>query len=155
MPERTDMTEPVGTFHARSEEFHLSEYACLRSEIELVLKDYRELERNIVIAVGVTWAWLYHEKMAAWAFCIPCVFAILGALRAKGVNSAFGVLHKYILKLESAFHRQGGPQGWEHEHLQTGFAKGSGAFWLILIVVTIAVAIFVFYHPLNSAIKPL
>jgi len=86
------MATPPTIFSQRSEDFHLSEYACLRKEIELVLKDYRALERNAVVAIGISWGWLYDKKAPAWVFCIPCLFAILGSIRAYGIAQTFGVL---------------------------------------------------------------
>jgi hypothetical protein len=39
-------------------QFFVEEYKCIRKEIEWLLKDYRELERNIALAVCVIWGWL-------------------------------------------------------------------------------------------------
>lgn len=49
------MTSPTSTFEGKSDAFFLGEYACLRKEIELLLDDYRSLERYAVVAIGVTW----------------------------------------------------------------------------------------------------
>ena|ERR1700728_1135190 len=143
------MPTPEGTFTAKSEDFHLQEYACLRKEIELVLKDYRALERNIVIAVGVSWGWLYDKKTPSWMFCIPILFAVLGSVRAMGVVETFRTLHRYLLEIEDAFKKPDGPEGWEHFHKnKTGFSRGAVAFWVIIILATLGVAVFFFFHPL-------
>jgi hypothetical protein len=142
------MTVPPGTFGVRSEDFHLSEYACLRREIELMLKEYRALERNIVFAIGITWGWLYSNRAPAWMFWIPSLFAALGSIRAYGVMKAFGQLGGYLFEIEEAFSRPGSPMGWQHFHGKTtGSAKGAFFFWLILVLATLGVAFLRFCHP--------
>jgi len=54
----TTETTTKRPFESKAEEFYLSEYASLRAEIELHLKYYNDLERNVVIAIGVVWSWL-------------------------------------------------------------------------------------------------
>jgi hypothetical protein len=137
------MSHTSGVYGGKSEEFHLMEYECLRREIEVVLQDTRSLEKYIVVAIGAIWAWLHSIKTADWMWCIPCLFAILGAIRAFGINKSFGVFHMYILKLEEAYVKTGAPEGWEHfiEKHDTGYGKGSVLFWTLLILATIVVAI--------------
>lgn len=132
-----------GMYGGKSDEFHLKEYECLRREIEVILQDTRSLEKYIVVTIGAIWAWLHSIKSADWMWCIPCVFAILGATRAFGINKSFEVFHAYILKLEESFSKTGTPEGWEHflETHDTGFSKGSVLFWVLLILSTIIVAI--------------
>src|ERR1035441_5893392 len=101
-------------FSEKSEEFHLKEYGCLRREIEIAQKDARSLEKYMAVAVGAIWTWLYSINGDSWMWCIPCLLATLGAIRAFGVNRTFGVFHAYISNLERAFSKSGGPGGWEH-----------------------------------------
>jgi hypothetical protein len=140
------MAPSPGIFASKSPEFHLSEYACLRKEVELMLEDYHALERNVVIAVGITWGWLYDKCALPWMFCIPCLFAILGAIRAKGISGAFGKLRGYLIEIEIAFWSTDGPEGWEHFHKDTGFSKGAVPFWSILILATLVVAVLRICH---------
>jgi hypothetical protein len=136
------------SFSEKASEFHLEEFKGLRKEVELLLEDYLSLERNVVIAIGASWAFLYHERLPAWTFLIPCLFAVLGAVRAKGIMDAFGVLSGYLKKIEIAYRREGVLRGWEHDHQGTGFAKGAFWFWLILIAATVLVRLYVHWYPL-------
>jgi hypothetical protein len=138
------MNHIPGIFSEKSEEFRLKEYECLRREIEMTSKDSRSLEKYIAVAVGGIWTWLYGVKVnSPWMWSVPCLLAILGAIRAFGMNQSFVVFHAYILKLEEAFSKTGGPEGWEHfiEKHDTGNAKGAVLFWAILITSTAAAAI--------------
>jgi hypothetical protein len=136
------MTTP-GTCIDKAADFYLKEYECLRKEIQWLLKDYRDLERNAVIAVGLTWAWLFERRPPAAAWFIPILFAALGALRASGIMKSFNNYHEYITRVEDAFSRSDDPGGWEHTPLRgSGVSKGAYLFWLVLIVVTVIVAIY-------------
>jgi hypothetical protein len=123
-------------------DFYLKEYESLRREIEWLLKDYRALERNVVIAVGLSWAWLFEKCAPKWAWSVPILFAVLGALRASGIIKSFKNYHDYIYKLEDTFSRPGDPGGWEHTLLKSGVAEGAYLFWLILIIATISIAVY-------------
>jgi hypothetical protein len=151
---RTIMTSQTSTFEGKSDAFFLSEYACLRKEIELLLDDYRSLERYAVVAIGVTWGWLIDKKTPVWTFTIPCLFAILGAVRAYGIHKAFGELRRYVRTIEAAFLTKDGPLGWEHFHERTGSVKGAYLFWSALILSTIGLAIFVYFHPFAPIVPP-
>src|ERR1700722_16814144 len=126
--------ETSGIFSEKSDAFYLSEYACLRKEIELLLEDYRTLERNVVFAVGISWAWLIGKNAPVfWIFIIPFVFAVLGTVRATGIHTSFRKLRNYIQTLESAFIKSGGPTGWEHYPDRARSMMGAATFWGILI----------------------
>jgi hypothetical protein len=130
--------------HSGSKDFFLKEYECLRREIEWLLKDYRALERNAVIAVGVTWGWLFEKGTGApkWAWFFPCLFAVLGSIRALGITHAFGLFHQYISQLEKSFSGQGYPPGWQHfSSGKTASTRVGAAFWALLIIGTVVVAL--------------
>jgi hypothetical protein len=153
-----------------TKDFLLKEYECLRKEVEWLLKDYRGLERNIVVAVAVLWSWLFHEKWDAasgrnlhtLAWFIPFLFAVLGSVRARGIFKAFGVLHDYLLEIEETFTTDSYPQGWEHFltpkeepakaggsrdlHRKTGASTAAFTFWGILDSVTLLLAVMVACH---------
>jgi len=135
-----------GKYATHSKEFYLKEYECLRKEIEWLLGESRALERNVVIAVGVTWGWLVDRSLTShvpkWAWLIPCLFAGLGALRARGMIKQFGVLHEYLERTESAFSSDGDPGGWEHFARRGWTAKSTFLFWLFLILATFGVALY-------------
>jgi hypothetical protein len=142
------------SFSEKAPEFHLEEFKGLRKEVELLLEDYLGLERNVVVAIGASWAFLYHERLPAWTFLIPCLFAVLGAVRAKGIMDAFGVLSGYLKKLEIAYRRESVLLGWEHSHQGTGFSKGAVWFWSILIAATVLATLYVYWHPLTPIPSP-
>jgi hypothetical protein len=52
------MARKPGKHADNAKESYLKEYQCQRKEIETLWNDYRALERNVVVAIGVTWAWL-------------------------------------------------------------------------------------------------
>jgi hypothetical protein len=107
-----------------------------------VLKDYRDLERNVVIAVGVTLGWLFDKRadVPSWAWFLPLLFAVLGAIRATGILQAFGSFKCYIRKLETAFSNAGDPQGWEHfPRSKTSTARFAVGFWVLLLLVTVII----------------
>lgn len=89
-----------GTYASDSKEFHLKEYECLRKEFEWLLEASRSLERNVVIAVGVTWGWLLDKpstlQLPKWVWFTPCLFAGLGSLRYSGLTKRFNMLHGYL-----------------------------------------------------------
>jgi hypothetical protein len=137
----------LGIFATKAENFHLKEYVRLRDEIDHISRENRNLERNVVIAMGVTWGWLYGQGAhgPVWAYFIPLMFAVLGAIRAHGIDQSFGALGGYITNIEDAFHKEGSPIGWEH-HLKkfylngTPDSKGQLLFWIILHLSALVVA---------------
>jgi hypothetical protein len=133
-----------GVFDEKSAEFHLKEYEGLRREINFNEKEARALERYIVVAIGGILTWLASmPKIDRWIWCVPCLLAVLGAVRAFGVNQTWDVYHRYILKLENAFTDADAPGGWEHflEKEETHNAKGAVLFWALLIFSAGAVAV--------------
>lgn len=139
----TDLTSEVRKESNSSKDFFLKEYECLRREVEWLLQDYRTLERNAVIAVGITWGWLFQKTTAPkWAWFFPCVFAILSSIRALGITHTFGLFHRYISQLEDSFSGQGYPSGWQHFTVgKTASTRVGAAFWAFLILVSFAVAL--------------
>ncbi len=123
-------------------DFLLKEYESLRKEIEWMLTDIRALERNVLVAVGVTWAWLFtHKDLPGWAWLFPCLFVALGCVRVVGMIRAFGHFREYITKIEGTFLAGQNPMGWEHfSQGRTGASSGSWIFWTLLIATTLLVA---------------
>src|SRR4051812_9471648 len=99
------MAEMDGQFADSAKDFYLREYESQHKMLGVLLEDYRSLERNVVIAVGVTWGWLFKQQPhpPVWAWFTPCLFAILGALRALGIAKSANALVEYIKRLEDAF----------------------------------------------------
>jgi hypothetical protein len=136
-----------GIFGNRTQDFHLHEYESLRRELEIVIQEHRALERNVLVAIGITWGWLYSisKPTPAWTFFIPFLFAILGSIRAYGMNKAYDKFHGYLCEIEEAFSQDGAPTGWEHciERTKRGTQESLGQllFWGILLVSTLTIAI--------------
>lgn len=134
-----DDPSSTASLKGSAKDFYLKEYECLRKEVEWLLKDYRALERNVVIAVGVTLGWLFDKRsdIPAWAWFLPFLFAALGAIRGTGIMQAFGNFKKYFLAIENAFSRPGDPAGWEHFPRQEGStSRVAVVFWALLLLVT-------------------
>ncbi len=145
-----------GIFHTRGDDFHLEEYKALRAEVLALLETLRSLERNVIVAVGVSWAWLIDkgDKTPKWSWFVPVLFAVLGMWRVRGILRFFGQFRAYLFKLEDAYFVVNSPEGWQHFTQRWGKApngeKASGekklsdgtvAFWATLFLVTLAVAI--------------
>src|SRR5580704_15341608 len=132
-----------------SKEFYLKEYGCLRKEIEWLLKDYRDLERNALIAIVASWVWLLEKgkDLPPIVWFLPFLFAVIGSMRATGIMRAFTNFKNYISQLEEAFRTPGDPQGWEHFPKTGRFARGAvsrfaGVFWGLLLLLTGIIAIY-------------
>jgi hypothetical protein len=115
-------------------------------------KDYRDLERNVVVAVAVTWGFLLKDgnvpKYPWEAWLIPCIFAFLGVVRALGIMKEFKSLHIYIQKIENAFNDLTEPEGWEHySYKEKGIGRSATAFWFILNATTAIVCIYKLIRP--------
>jgi hypothetical protein len=100
----------------RNHKARMAEYATLRKEIEGYLQELRTLDRNVIIGVAATWAWLatYHEERLGtthWrlAWLIPFFLVLLGWLRSFVIYRHFRCLGEYIKNnLQSKL-----PLGWE------------------------------------------
>ena len=144
---RADNLPLPGKFADHATDFYLKEYEGLRKEIELVQNAISALERYVVVAVGVSWAWLYHEELNVprLAWLIPCLFAVLGALRAFGYHRFFRAAHKYICTVEGAFSSDDDPGGFERSTPHRNWTSHSNwTFWGLLIISTVLVAVFEF-----------
>ena len=136
-------------------EFHLREYAMLREEIMELLKYVRSLEQMIVIAVGVTWAWLFEKKSSLphWPWFVLTLFVLLGVTRMMGIRAGVQSLHEYLLKVEERYFKLG--LGWEHfknrprrerswltgRKDRTHMFTSRVVFWGILGIITVIVGI--------------
>jgi hypothetical protein len=142
---------PDGNLAGSNLGFYLAEYGRLRQEVVWLLKDYRALERNVVIAVAVSWAWLFegHPSRPKGAWFLPALFAALGALRASGIFKQFGVFHEYLKSIGAAFSRSGDPGGWQHfSWKRTGWVSSSAIiFWIALICSALVVGGYEFFAP--------
>lgn len=141
------MDEADGRFADNAKEFYLKEYEAQRTQMGWLLQDYRSLERNAVVAVGVTWGWLFKQDYVPpkWAWFAPCLFAVLGSLRALGISKTASTLTDYIKRLEDAFsHAAGDPGGWEHFSggEGRGQVKAAYLFWIVLILATFGVGLY-------------
>jgi hypothetical protein len=109
------------------------------------VSESRSLERAVVVAVGVSWAWLFHERhdIPRFAWFMPTLFAVLGLIRAYGIHRFFEDVRVYMRTLESAFSAPGDPGGWEGSGRWRHWMRPSNvAFWGILIASTVFVAIY-------------
>jgi len=145
MTQQNHKARTAGIYAADSKEFHLKEFECLRKEVEMKIEEQRTLERNVVVAVGISWAWLFHERanVPPWAWLMPCLFAVLGLARAYGITRFFRSTNAYFLTIENAFFRPDSPIGWEHSTVKKPWTRRSViAFWGILIASTAFVAVY-------------
>jgi hypothetical protein len=131
------------------EEFHLKEYECLRRGVDSLQKDTRSLERNVVIAVGITWGYLYDKHTDWWTYLFPVIFGGLGWVRSRGFHKALDKFHTYLKEIETAFGPTDKPQGWEH--FRDGYGdstdqlEGGVMFWICLESATFGVLLMRFF----------
>lgn len=127
-------------------DFYLAEHSSLRGEIQWLLEDYRSLERNVLVAVGVSCGWLLlnNDKVPRWTWFTPFLFAVLGAIRATGILRSFKTFGQYLAKIEEVFSADGDPGGWQHflalQGKNLGTSRAAPAFWAVLLLFTLLVA---------------
>jgi len=133
-----------GKESTHSTEFYLKEFELLRKQIEMHVTEMRTVERNVVLGVGGTWAWLATHTTPKWIWSVPVLFVILGALRCHGIWTELGRLHEYIQRIESRFSAKEDPGGWEHflGLGNTALFRSTGTLWVMLSLATVAVAVY-------------
>lgn len=143
--QKNALNETGGELSRHAKDFYLKEYELLRREIEIAINDYRATERNVVIAVGVSWAWLFQagNGVPVLAWLVPCLFVVLGILRNYSDEAFFQSAHQYLARVEKAFSLPGHPGGWEHAPVSRNWTRASAVlFWIVLALATIVVATF-------------
>ena len=140
---------PHCVFEDQSADFYLKEYELLRKDMDALSNEYQALEKNAVVAVGITLAWLFHERayMPKWAWFIPFLFAILGTSRSKGLAQTFEIMNRYTKKIERSFSRFDSPGGWTHHSDREGLQpEGLISFWRVLFYATFALGLYGVWH---------
>jgi hypothetical protein len=143
-PIKALVTVTPGIASAKVDDFLFKEFETIEEQVGWALREYAALERNVVIAIGVTWGWLFLHKRGVppGAWFVPVLFGVLGILRALGHRSTFKGYDEYVMKIEEAFKTIGYPQGWEHDSWVRRWASPSAyAFWGVLFVATVFVAV--------------
>lgn len=145
--------QPDRSLATYAKEFYLKEYECLRNEIEIIIRDYRVVERNAIIAVGASWAWLFHvrHEVPGIAWFGPCLFVFVGFFRSFSNNIFFDSAHEYLMKVEEAFSGPEHPGGWEHasvarttQNTRSWTRLSAFLLWFLLLALTVAVGIYGF-----------
>lgn len=150
------MPSPTGQAALYPRDYFVKEFDALRKEVDWTLQDSRTVERNVVVAIGVFWAFLIKEHLEIrclrygdFAWSIPVIFAILGAIRSWALWMKFTEMGDYFRKIEQEIVQlepgTARPEGWQrYQNYAAGnYVKMSGiAFWGVLLVVTVAVAYF-------------
>jgi hypothetical protein len=124
--------------------FYLAEYECLRAEILQTLTDSRNLERNIVFAVGVSLAWILSHRNMHWlVWSIPLGLVLVGILRSGALLISFGLYAEYMRRLESHLTESAGPGGWERfrKDKSLGISNSAFIFWGLMLAGSIFIAI--------------
>jgi hypothetical protein len=139
-------------------EFFILEYDALRKEIMWMLQDSRAVERNVLIAIAIFWAFLIREsneikhlRYGHLAWSIPVLFAVLGSLRSWTLLQKLRLTGRYIQKVEKHLLRldpgKHSPEGWErfqkyhYDRQKKDDVTISGYFfWATLLLMTMAVA---------------
>lgn len=82
--------------------FMKEEYLTLRKEVELNLEELSSLEKSCVGGVAAIFAWVATnsadlEGFGKFAWLVPILLPVFGALKAKAIGIHLGVLGKYLL----------------------------------------------------------
>jgi len=130
--------------------FAMAEYQFLRKEIESSVQELRLLEKGVVVATGVVWSWLAtHPPVPFWAWFIPTLFAVLGGLRVRALNSSIGLIGDYILEeVEPRQIQKGDMIGWEKFFRKDPIRRHrvgltAKTFWIALILTTLIVPVLI------------
>jgi len=130
------------------EEFNFlkEEFCALRKEIELALEEYRELQRNCVIATAVGYSWIATRGLPAHplsyvAWAIPLMIPVCGAMRERAVDKHLSIMSSYIKTVEAALiPKDVGVVGWEH-HLSEkdvkALERAGRVLWRVLIIFSV------------------
>ena len=82
-------------------DFHLAEFNGLRREIEMTLEDEQRRERHTVLSMAAVWTWLATTKDLppgfVWAWLIPFMIAIFGAMRVATIWARFKQFRTYLV----------------------------------------------------------
>lgn len=147
-----------GVYGEHGAEFHLQEFGALRAEVLALLETLRSLERNVVVAIGVSWAWLIDkgQNTPKWSWFVPVLFAVLGSWRVHGILRFFGEFREYFEQLEDSYKGDlDGPVGWQHFTANKAkVSDGTFAFWATLVLVTLAAAVWEAFFAPHHAISP-
>lgn len=119
------------------------EYEALRRELELYIPASEALQRNCVIAVALTYAWLITQSAEisgvtkTIGYAIPIAIAVLGAIKSYAMEKHAGMVGGYLLTVETTLNRP----GWESyfKSQKRGFQGWAlTAFWTVFFLTTIA-----------------
>ena len=137
---------PTDQYRDRSADFALQEHSELRAEIRDQLREARSLERNILIAIGVVWAFLAsHPIHDRWPWWFPVLLAALGSYRSYALHKIFRQQAKYLLRIEVLLANpdNGGANGWEHFLVNEprAWTLTTLIYWALILIATIIVAL--------------
>lgn len=95
--------------------FLVAEFDALRREIELEIKELRELLRYAIVSSGAIWAWLLSQsqsKLSQLGCFLPFALSVLLLGQALLVRKKIFDLGAYVQRIEQAFHLPD-RLGWE------------------------------------------
>ena len=134
-------------------DFLKEEYLTLRKEIEAVILELRQLERNCVIAVALAFTWVATQtlkpEIAQVAWLVPSLIPIYGAIRARAIGKHLKVMGQYVKSIENVAIPAGlGIVGWEHYLEANSRGAQSGAtkqLWVALILLSLFMSVIGFW----------
>jgi hypothetical protein len=138
------------------------EFLALRSEATEQVAETRRLEVAAVGGAAAIYAWLatqqptYGIKEVAWL--LPILLSLFGGLRSYAIHRRITDISVYLKRIENKVpDTQKLLSGWEHfrESRVRYLAKSALAFWIILLLVCIALSIYGFRNQTqNAALRP-
>ena len=121
----------------------MAEYNTLHGEIRELVAESRLLERQVIFATGVAWAWLATNtnSIPYVAWFIPLIFSTGGYIRATLLQKHIDSIASYIMKIERKLCPN--EECWHGSKNQSGIRLSSKVFWALLILVTIITPVMV------------
>ncbi len=131
---------------ANADIFLMEEYRTLRTEIDGLVKQIRNNERNCVVAIMIVYAWLATHvirpefKQLVWQ--LPIAVPIFGAIYYWSLHRHIKVIAKYLIEVEALMLDCSHLKGWEHfiaPSKSNTITNSMLCFWAALIVLSLVV----------------
>ncbi|MCZ6690500.1 MAG: hypothetical protein O7H41_12940 [Planctomycetota bacterium] len=134
------MTEPVDV-NEIAVGIHKLELEILHTQLNADLQETRRTEQIVIVGCGAIFTWLISNldkpDVSKWAWGIPFLLAILGAVRASSILARINKASQYITQVEKTLPRLPGIEGWRTFFAEHGRKTALGAViitWLFILL---------------------
>lgn len=124
---------------------YLRIYDCLKGEIEVSVKDARDMERSTLLLCGAIWTYLAGRcpnPVPPFLWYVPAILAGFGAVRTAALMISIRPRAQYLRTFEDRTLKDGPLPGWE-VYFRSHYRRGVGftviLFWMGLLAATIII----------------